>query len=439
MAVHHANRVFPDVEERLIAALHHRRVLRRRRQLGVHVVLHVRVRNHGEAVGPAERRHVEPLLDAGELRDVGLHDVHRLLVDVVAEVVERVDRLAHGNRHVERLRQLGMGPHVEGVHRLLEPGDVELLEPAAPDDRRLQIPDGVDVDHQLDGVADRLPHRLHPLEILPRVGPAELHLHGVEAAIDDPLHVGDQFLGAPGQPAAVGVVGLHFRLAGAEVPPERLLFQLELDVPEGEVHRRQADAGHAHPADEVGGRVHRLHERVPLERRLADDSRCVALVDHHLGRFKSLGVVPIEAVAGDARIGVNPHLQKLDGIDARLRVGDRPLPQRHVDEHGLYPDDRRRAAQRCGQRGHMTQSPAMRKPCIARSRPPSRDNRNKHAFGYTVLTVFPQREPQHSACQSLGQHPYCPDTSADARLTRHEQKRCLAPNKNGAWHQNWVI
>ena len=238
-----------------------------------------------------------------------------------------------------------MGPHVEGMHRLLEPGDVELLEPAAPDDSSLQVPDSVDVDHQFDRVTNRPSHRLHPLEILPRVGPAELHLHRVEAAIDDPLHVGDQFLGAPGEPAAVGVVGLHLRSAGSEMPPERLLLQPELDVPEREVHRRQTNAGHAHTADEVGGRVHRLHERVPLERRLADDGRCVALVDHHLGGFEPLRVVPVEAVAGDARIGVNPHLQKLDGIDARLRVGDRPLPQRHVDEHGLHPDDRWRAAQ----------------------------------------------------------------------------------------------
>ena len=335
------DRVFPDVEQRLVAAFDHRRVGRGCGELGVHVVLHVCVRDHGEPVGPAEGRHVEPFLDAGELRDVGLKNVGAFAVHIVAERVERVDRLPHRDRQVERLGEVAVGPHIEGMHRLLEPGDIEFLEPPAPHHRGLQIPDRVHVHHQLRRVANCLSHRLHPRVVLAGIGPAQFHFHGIKTAIQDPLHVGHELVGAPRQPAAVGVVGLHAILAGTEVPPKRLALELELDIPEGEIHRTQAHTGHAHAADEVRCRVHGMHEGMTVERGPADDRGRVALVDHHLGGLEPLGVVPVEAVARHARIRMNRHLHELDRIDARLAVGDRSLPERHIDEHGLHGFDER--------------------------------------------------------------------------------------------------
>src|SRR3546814_19198198 len=69
---------------------------------------------------------------------------------------------------------------VVGLHRLLEPDQVEALQATPEPDGMRHRQALVGVYHQSDAVADRRAHRRHALDVLADVGLADAHLHRLE-------------------------------------------------------------------------------------------------------------------------------------------------------------------------------------------------------------------------------------------------------------------
>lgn len=339
MPVHHVDGLDPDVLDGLVAVLEHRAVGRRRRQLAVELLLDVGVRDDGQVVGPGERRHLEPLVDAQELGGVRLDDPHGARLDVVAEGVLGEDRLSHRHGDRDGLLELGVGLDVLGHHGLLEPVHVEVGELAAPEARRVQGPGAVHVGHDPDLRAHSVPHRADAVVVLARVLSAELDLDRVEAAVDEGLRVAHQVLLAPGQPAAVSAVGEDLVPGGAEVVPEGHSGPLALDVPEGELHGRDTDPRGAHAAHEVVREEHLLHERLAERDVLADEHRRVVLLHHHLRRAQARGVGPVGPHTDHARVGMQTDREELHLVHLALGVGDLALLERDAQERGLHLGD----------------------------------------------------------------------------------------------------
>jgi hypothetical protein len=186
---------------------------------------------------------------------------------------------------------------------------------------------------------DCLAHGSHAIQILARIRAAELHLDGVEAAGHQPLHVVHQLVLGPGEPAAVGGIGLDPLACGAEVAPQGLVRRLAGQVPEREFHRSHTHARRAHAAHEVVGEQHAAHQFLAQHRILTHEQRSVVLVHHDLGGAQARRVAPVHPVAGEVAVRVELHLQELDGLDGRLRVGDGPLAERDAVQARLDVPD----------------------------------------------------------------------------------------------------
>ena len=78
---------------------------------------------------------------------------------------EAGEHLAGGDRGVELRGERGVAFGVVGVERLLDPGQLELLELAADAQRGRAVPLLVGVDHQRHAVAEVLAHRLDPAQV----------------------------------------------------------------------------------------------------------------------------------------------------------------------------------------------------------------------------------------------------------------------------------
>ncbi len=76
----------------------------------------------------------DELADAADALEVGHQYVGRFELEHAAELIARIDRLAAGDRRVERGGDARLALVVGAGQRLLEPGEVELLEAAAEAD-----------------------------------------------------------------------------------------------------------------------------------------------------------------------------------------------------------------------------------------------------------------------------------------------------------------
>ena len=93
------------------------------------------MRRDAHVVGLGHRGDLLHLHDAAGVADVRLHDVGGMRLEDLAKAVARVDALADRDRDRDVLGDLLQRADVERIGRLLDPGDVELLEAAAEADR----------------------------------------------------------------------------------------------------------------------------------------------------------------------------------------------------------------------------------------------------------------------------------------------------------------
>src|SRR5919201_2553161 len=84
-----------------------------------------KVRTDGNVERLGEMRDLEPRRDAADPRAIDLHDRAGAALEVLAKMRRMVERLADGDRHRGRARELDVAAQVLGGQRLLEPSERE--------------------------------------------------------------------------------------------------------------------------------------------------------------------------------------------------------------------------------------------------------------------------------------------------------------------------
>lgn len=238
------------------------------------------------------------------------------------------------------------------LHRLLEPGEAELVEGPAEGERLGPGVPVVAVEHELDVRPDRLAHRGARRDV--PVHPVRERRHpGVQ--LDGAVPAGHQLLGevrvvlGGGEPAGDVVpahgarVRGHLRPRAAEEPPHRQAEPAPGEVPQRLVGRAERAVGErALRAPLPAG--HPVPEPLPVEPLLAEQRGAEVAADHRLAHGVGLG----EAVAGGP-VGVGDRQQRLRHLARRPGV---PVPvlvdvgvgDRGEDRHHDAFDDRHRAS-----------------------------------------------------------------------------------------------
>ena len=272
--------------------------------------------------------------------DIGLQDAGGPPSQVFPEdvPVEKVLAQRDGDGGVPA--QLLVPQHVVGIQGLLHPEEVEVFQEAAAGHGFGRGPAQVGVDHELDVIPHRLPHRSDPSQVFQAALLAHLDLDPGDSPLDAIGSLANHFLHAVVQPAAVGVVH-GSAVAGRPQKAEKRLAGLpSLQVPQGDVDGRGSQQGHPVPADPVQSPPHLLPEPLGVPGVFPQDQGHDFGVQHHLGGPSPAadGVGKAEPlVSGVGMNGGGDHLQAFDFLDGvhDLPVGREPVVGR-VDASDLH-------------------------------------------------------------------------------------------------------
>ena len=313
--------------------------------------------------------------EAAAARRVGLEIVDRARQNELLEGVELVEQFAQRDRRVDPFGEGLVARDVLVPERFLEPGDVIIGEARGVLLGGGDVPLAVDVDHQLRRVADRLTHRRDAVEVLLRVGLADLHLDRGKAVVEDHrLAVVDEFVLRAHQPSAIGVVGRDLGTrAAAHQHPQRLFGILRLQVPErdvdgGERHLQQPAA----PDPDVGRAFAELVVEVAdLAWVLADQHRAEHVGDdcgdQAIGG--EVGVGAGVAVALEPGVGLDDHPGHAPVGDGVGGIADQALAHRNVEDERRQRGDFHLGTS-CGERVSDPTARHRRTLSIARQFPP---------------------------------------------------------------------
>ena len=348
----------------------------------MHVDLGDEVAHHRHVEGLGHARDLHPLGDAAHAQQIDHRDVDRPVLEELAERGDAVDVLARGNGHRQRVGDRRQPRIVVVGRRIFQPEEVVRLD-ARPDvDGLLDPPELVDVAHEVDVVADGLPHHAHALDLArgQRLG-AALHLHLAEAhALEARAGFGEIVHGMRAHQGPARIGG-HAVAMAAEQRGERLAEGLALDVPQRDVHR-----GEREPEDAAGpGAPRRLPElggdRLAAQRVLAD-GEARERIHRFAQRPRQRAAEEGEADAGQSLIGaelegdeVAGGIAVVDAHDQRVVGGGADQTRGDVaDLHRSPPRERRvgggtvRRRRRRGRApGRRRQSSRRRPRCPRRS------------------------------------------------------------------------
>ena len=187
----------------------------------------------GRSAGPKMRRQFQ-IMGAGQGgnshclgnaaadREIGLENVDRAEDRQIPKIVPGEFALAGGDRDVGRGAYLGAPGLVVGGHRLLQPGEVAVLDEAAEALGLGHREGAVRIAHQPAIGAERSAGRGHPARRVARIGVdyADPHLDGAKpTGLDIPQQLLADLVRSG--PASGGISGHRHRPAAAEQLPHR--------------------------------------------------------------------------------------------------------------------------------------------------------------------------------------------------------------------------
>src|SRR6267378_645206 len=268
-----------------------------------------------------------PGIDTDDIHGSGLEDpLVALEVPLLLAVCDEGGRFA---------AQVRVTLRIPGAERLLDPGEVVLLERLDATDGGHDVPLNrpAAVDHDLGACAQALAHPPHVLDI----AVVFVSEPGVPALPEPDLHAaqagGEPLLGLLDHPADVLVVGVargdrgQLLVDGApQEPDDRGAEELAFDIPEGDVDRAYREARDAAVVPVPPGLIaERLPYRVRVERVRADDALCHSFDDRlrREARLRELGdrFAPTDdpIVRGDLH-----QTEVTNSVEViRLRIADR--------------------------------------------------------------------------------------------------------------------
>src|ERR1043166_3944713 len=273
-------------------------------------------------VRAGEPRDAHRLGDAAADREIGLHDIDRPEHGEIAKIMPGEFALAGRDRNIRGAAHLRLAALIVGGNRLLEPGEVVLLDQAAETLRFRNRERAVRVAHQSHFRPQRLARGPHAARRLARVAidDADPLLARPDPAARD---IAEEFVAdlVRSGPAARRV-GRHFLgAAPAQEPPYRYAEGLAENVPQRAIDaadRRYRDAtttehreDAAFPQRVVGARagVEHLPQPRDVARVFAFQQRREFVVDHAGQRL----VLPH---AANLRLRFAPARQAAFGVDA---------------------------------------------------------------------------------------------------------------------------
>ena len=288
----------------------------------------------------AQRHDLEERRDAADARRIGLDEVGAGQ-NQLRMLVKAGQHFAGRDRGVKALGQQAMALEIVRVQRLLDPGQIEVLQGATGARGLLAVPLLIGVDHQRKLVAEQLAHGTHALDVDRQIGLPDLQLDAANAAVAGDLHVLQHLIQRRVQIAARGVVALHGIALRAQQLGQRQAGALGFQVPQGDVKgrdglRREAAAAHAGTGPQQLGEQARDVVRV-----LTDQvGRQFLGVRVHAGAAGALGVAKADAFVAIARADLGKDEgdlgQRLLPPGQHLGVADR-CRQRQGGQRQLDP------------------------------------------------------------------------------------------------------
>jgi hypothetical protein len=296
------------------------------------------VRGHRQIEGLGEVADLHERGDAAAIGDVGLGEGHPAGHDQRAELVQRVEVLPRRDGHPALAHDADVARHVVRDRGLLEPDQVLIAERPRRADGLVDAPPHVGIRHQGDIRAEMRAHGTDPLDVLPKRGPAHLHLDGPEPAGQVVVGLAQQAVERQLEIDAAGIAG-HARIESPQDAPERCPLPPRAQIPQRDIHRRDGESLGPAAAAVVQRPPHELPERLDVLGLAAGEPRGQiarqqrpyrgAAGAHRVGVAHALGAVGVAHARGD-------QLEALD--DPVGRVGERDR-QRDAIVIGLEVSD----------------------------------------------------------------------------------------------------
>src|SRR3984885_5576840 len=173
--------------------------------------LWIEMRRYGNACNTGDRRRPQKSRHAADAHEIGHNEVAGLLLQREVNVARAVEIFAYLDRRLQFGGEPGAAVEIVVEDRFLDPDKAKIVDHVAAPQGVGEIEGLVEIDHQVDILADRIPHPLYGREVFACIGAAQPKLQGPESST--PLVEQFDRLGGRGfgrrQPQSIAVVGVH--------------------------------------------------------------------------------------------------------------------------------------------------------------------------------------------------------------------------------------
>src|SRR3984885_2978552 len=224
--------------------------------------LWIEMRRYGNACNTGDRRRPQKSRHAADAHEIGHNEVAGLLLQREVNVARAVEIFAYLDRRLQFGGEPGAAVEIVVEDRFLDPAQAMIVNHVAAPQGVGEIEGLVEIDHQVDILADRIPHRLYGREVVACICADQPKLHGSESSATLVEQV--DRLGCRGfrglQPQSVAVVGFHGPDRAAEQNAQRHVRRFSQRVPGRHVEASHGDHRQALVSDEMKGLAGRFVE-----------------------------------------------------------------------------------------------------------------------------------------------------------------------------------
>src|ERR1700758_134349 len=144
--------------------------------------LRIEMRRYGKACGTGDRQRPQKSRYAADAHEVGHDEVAGLLLQRDVNIARTIEILADLDRRLQFGGKPGAAIQIVVEDRFLDPDKAMIIDHVAAPQGVAEIEGLVEIDHQIDIVADRIPHRLYGRDVVACVGSAQPKLHSSESS-----------------------------------------------------------------------------------------------------------------------------------------------------------------------------------------------------------------------------------------------------------------